>query len=813
MTERESLQSEDTSTALDNYDFVPVLKEVVPSSEEEQLEYRKKLSQYFRQGKKTEDSCQSDFVPVLLASKLERKISSLDYPALYNNDNHELTNLYSVLQKMIFDHFKSDDDSNILIRSLPTMLSQAQEKVTEEDEVRNYKYLVNEVVESLTQAASQSEETESFLAQCEQMKTHLLETYSTIISFSESTVFQILNLELKNRKERNLTFLQTLRNAITGLSGILPLHIDEKSDPQHHFDFAGELISFDKIQDMAPAEVSSSLPEARLNRLRQCYQTLSKAYKSYSKHCCTIFANQSLVDEFALNTTLDQATLEITSNGSCALAQEYYKKEIRNFIQIIAALRLADLEINQQYNEDLHASYFEGFALSHLSDDDIRNFRSLIVVEESRNLTLQPKDFLSLLLDGAFVNILAINRLDEINDTFEQDDIEETYLELAALAIFRRNTSVFQGGLDTPGWLNKAFQKGLVAPSPTLWNILISSSIPKRNHADILTIKTAISSRYFPRLEYNLQSGDDFGSHFNLSGNPQPGQHFPSYQHKIQSSLEKQTEDYHLTTADFLAMSPTNRKLLEIIPARFWHKELIPLAEYLTLSADAQNGKVPIIWIVDEQNTLQKAAIPVFWLQRCRARLDYWRFLQELGGVNSYHINHALQEAKREWETSKETEIENLKTQLRTEFDRTRTDDLEKAIQRMLYALIDGDQDLNTIIPQSAETTIPAQAASKTEQEPELEQIDENTKPAIQANAWVESDECTSCNDCIDALPSVFKYNSDKLAFVHNPQGGTYAQIVKTAEKCPARCIHPGLPHDSSEPGLDKLIKRAEKYN
>ena len=30
---------------------------------------------------------------------------------------------------------------------------------------------------------------------------------------------------------------------------------------------------------------------------------------------------------------------------------------------------------------------------------------------------------------------------------------------------------------------------------------------------------------------------------------------------------------------------------------------------------------------------------------------------------------------------------------------------------------------------------------------------------SIRAEAWVESDECTSCNDCTDALPAVFKYN------------------------------------------------------
>ena len=45
-----------------------------------------------------------------------------------------------------------------------------------------------------------------------------------------------------------------------------------------------------------------------------------------------------------------------------------------------------------------------------------------------------------------------------------------------------------------------------------------------------------------------------------------------------------------------------------------------------------------------------------------------------------------------------------------------------------------------------------------------------------------------------------------------NPQGGSYESIVKAAEKCTAEVIHPGTPWNSNEKNLDKLIKRAEKF-
>ena len=70
----------------------------------------------------------------------------------------------------------------------------------------------------------------------------------------------------------------------------------------------------------------------------------------------------------------------------------------------------------------------------------------------------------------------------------------------------------------------------------------------------------------------------------------------------------------------------------------------------------------------------------------------------------------------------------------------------------------------------------------------------------------------TACDECIDINPKIFVYNASKQAEVINPKGGPFKDIVRSAEKCPADCIHPGTPCDPNEKGLDKLIKRAEKY-
>ena len=77
---------------------------------------------------------------------------------------------------------------------------------------------------------------------------------------------------------------------------------------------------------------------------------------------------------------------------------------------------------------------------------------------------------------------------------------------------------------------------------------------------------------------------------------------------------------------------------------------------------------------------------------------------------------------------------------------------------------------------------------------------------------WVETPECTACDECTTINPKIFKYNGDKKVEIADPRGGPYKDIVKAAEKCTAGCIHPGTPWNPAEPGLDKLVKRAQKY-
>jgi ferredoxin len=78
---------------------------------------------------------------------------------------------------------------------------------------------------------------------------------------------------------------------------------------------------------------------------------------------------------------------------------------------------------------------------------------------------------------------------------------------------------------------------------------------------------------------------------------------------------------------------------------------------------------------------------------------------------------------------------------------------------------------------------------------------------------WLDTAMCTTCDDCMAINKMMFVYNDDKQAIIRDPRAGPYADLVAAAEICPAKCIHPGKPLDSNEPGLDELIARAEPFN
>ncbi len=56
-------------------------------------------------------------------------------------------------------------------------------------------------------------------------------------------------------------------------------------------------------------------------------------------------------------------------------------------------------------------------------------------------------------------------------------------------------------------------------------------------------------------------------------------------------------------------------------------------------------------------------------------------------------------------------------------------------------------------------------------------------------NLYVDEDECTGCELCVDTLPEVFEMNGN-VSHVHNPEGADEDKIQNVMDNCPVECIH-----------------------
>ncbi|NVN88920.1 MAG: ferredoxin, partial [Rhodopseudomonas sp.] len=235
-----------------------------------------------------------------------------------------------------------------------------------------------------------------------------------------------------------------------------------------------------------------------------------------------------------------------------------------------------------------------------------------------------------------------------------------------------------------------------------------------------------------------------------------------SLKYKDETGAEKKM-DVPMTFADFAATEGRFGKQFKKAPPDTWNDNMLQLAEFLELDQDERDGKFPYIWAVDQKNRLTRLIVSEELVLASEERLNFWLQLKDLTGSAQAGAS----------------------------------DDLAATIRAELIDKITASLGMSLAGAASAPAATGSAPAAAGGHEP----------------VWIETPECTACDECTTIAPKVFAYNDQKLAIVVNPQGAKYADIVKAAEKCTAGCLHPGTPWNANEPGLEKLIARGAKFN
>jgi hypothetical protein len=191
-------------------------------------------------------------------------------------------------------------------------------------------------------------------------------------------------------------------------------------------------------------------------------------------------------------------------------------------------------------------------------------------------------------------------------------------------------------------------------------------------------------------------------------------------------------------------------------------------------------------------------------------RLDFWHFVQEFGGINSYHVEKAVEQVRKELRDEQALEVARLEEKHRCELEEARSLTARETMEKLSAILL--DLDTVSVLPAVHRTTLAPVASSSVDLAPPPAEAAED-EAILTSEPWIETFRCTTCNECTNLNPNSFKYDANKQAYLADAKACTFAQLVAAAEKCTAKCIHPGQPLNPAEPGLDALLKRAAPFN
>jgi pyruvate-ferredoxin/flavodoxin oxidoreductase len=202
------------------------------------------------------------------------------------------------------------------------------------------------------------------------------------------------------------------------------------------------------------------------------------------------------------------------------------------------------------------------------------------------------------------------------------------------------------------------------------------------------------------------------------------------------------------------------------------------------------------VWALDANRELSRLLVAQPMIKSAEERRDFWIMLRNLAGAEEVEV----------------TSDEQLESRIRQE--------VVQKITSGLISLVSGDKSMDfATVLQTTDAAAAAPQAEPATETPAAEKAAIAPAPAPAADAgeymapWIDTEECTACDECIIINPDIFAYNDDKKAYIKSAEAGPYRDIVKSAEKCTAAVIHPGLPRDRSSKDVNKWIKRGQKFN
>ena len=445
----------------------------------------------------------------------------------------------------------------------------------------------------------------------------------------------------------------------------------------------------------------------------------------------------------------------------------------------------------------------------------------------------------------------------------EQHGKSEVRKELALIAMAHRGVYVHQSSQASASHLMSGLLRGLQKRRPAVFSIYTPCPVEHGLADDMArhAARLALESRAFPCLTYDPDAGSSWADCLSLDGNPSIEDDWPTYTLEyVDAEGSAKSMALPLTIADWAATEGRFRKHFKTAAPDA--DALVPFHTYVALDAAGREGSTPFIYMLGEGRTLQRWTVSTEIVRLAEERLLHWSQLRELAGEKvaestrsrmrdalQAELDEKLDATRREYEAK----IAEMQATYPATIARRLAEGLLGAarsgqtVQALIAAALPAASNGSRPAPVATTATPPALGAASTAAaataavpiplvatpvvatpgvatpvaaEPSSAApvpiaatvVAVPSGGAIEIEAYIESDRCTTCNECTNLNRKLFAYNADKQAYVKDPTAGTFAQLVQAAEKCPVGAIHPGTPLNPNEKDLEKWLKRAQPF-
>ena len=484
---------------------------------------------------------------------------------------------------------------------------------------------------------------------------------------------------------------------------------------------------------------------------------------------------------------------------SCAEALDAYRRRLPEVVEFVRALTTAELEAEGKYRPAQHDPVLTAFDESDLTTDQVALLpAALVLLRDGEDDTAETVRAFEALASGLPIKVLI--QTDDILGATSPEPSRSAFgggsAKLAAMAMGTNTAFALQVSAAHLYRMRDALLRGMRYDGPALFTVYSGATASVPNVPPYLLAAAAAEARAFPTFCYDPSAGPDWARRFDLSANPAPEADWPEYRLDYEDAEgQRLSADTAFSFIDFAMCDARYARYCQPFAKKDWSDKMMHAAEWLALAPAEAAARVPYVLGIDSENHLARCGVAEKVIEGTKRVLDAWRRLQELGGIRNSLAERLLAAERGKFEA--------------------RLAEAEARAAEAIAAAAAAPAPTAPQAPKPAAPTPPAAAMAAPAAPAAAAKPAEATPVAAAPPSdlpWIETARCTTCNECAQINSALFGYNDNMQAFIANPDGGSFRQLVEAAEGCQVSIIHPGKPRNPDEPDLPALIERAKAF-